>query len=133
MEGVAWLTHKYLMHGVMWTWHASHHRHRPSALEKNDLFGVCFGLLATAVIVVGSEVPSLRFLFWIGLGVSLYGVFYTIFHDVIVHRRIRVKFTPRNRYLRRIIKAHYAHHATHTREGGEAFGFLYAPKKYGSA
>jgi beta-carotene 3-hydroxylase len=29
-----------------------------------------------------------------------------------------------------MINAHYIHHGKHTREGCEAFGFLYAPKKY---
>jgi beta-carotene 3-hydroxylase len=32
--------------------------------------------------------------------------------------------------MKRIMKAHYVHHKVHTREGAEAFGFLYAPKKY---
>jgi len=29
-----------------------------------------------------------------------------------------------------MIHAHYVHHSKHTKEGCEAFGFLYAPKKY---
>jgi beta-carotene 3-hydroxylase len=29
-----------------------------------------------------------------------------------------------------MIKAHYIHHQKHTKEGCEAFGFLYAPKKF---
>ena len=28
------------------------------------------------------------------------------------------------------MRAHYIHHEVHTKEGAEAFGFLYAPKKY---
>jgi beta-carotene 3-hydroxylase len=32
--------------------------------------------------------------------------------------------------MKRIMYAHYVHHKTHTKEGAEAFGFLYAPKKY---
>jgi beta-carotene 3-hydroxylase len=28
------------------------------------------------------------------------------------------------------MKAHYVHHEVHTKKGAEAFGFLYAPKKY---
>jgi beta-carotene 3-hydroxylase len=130
MEGVAWFTHKYVMHGWMWRWHASHHHHHHGIWEKNDLFGICFAVLATVTIVAGNEVENLWFLYWIGLGVSLYGFFYTVFHDVLVHRRIKIKFTPRNPYLKRIIRAHYLHHAVHTRDGAEAFGFLYAPKKF---
>lgn len=32
--------------------------------------------------------------------------------------------------MKRIMRAHYLHHEKHTKEGAEAFGFLYAPKKY---
>jgi beta-carotene 3-hydroxylase len=32
--------------------------------------------------------------------------------------------------MQRIIRAHYIHHKVHTKEGAQAFGFLYAPKKY---
>jgi len=130
MEGFAWVTHKYIMHGVMWRWHASHHAPHKHWWERNDWFGIIFGITATALIVLGSEVASLQFLMWIGFGISLYGVGYFIFHDVIVHRRIKVKYQPRSAYMKRIMKAHYIHHKVHEREGAEAFGFLYAPKKY---
>ena len=92
--------------------------------------GIIFGISATVLIVVGSEVPSWRFLMWIGFGISLYGVAYFVFHDVIVHRRIKIKYSPRSHYMKRIMKAHYIHHKVHERDGAEAFGFLYAPKKY---
>ncbi|MEQ9050459.1 MAG: hypothetical protein RLP11_09115 [Marinoscillum sp.] len=26
MEGVAWATHKYVMHGPLWSWHRSHQK-----------------------------------------------------------------------------------------------------------
>jgi beta-carotene 3-hydroxylase len=130
MEGVAWFTHKYIMHGFMWNWHESHHRHHKGTWEKNDRFAVVFSVIAAASIMVGDNVEGLGFLFWVGLGVSMYGIFYAVFHDVIVHRRVKIRFMARNQYLRRIIRAHYIHHAVHTREGAEAFGFLYAPKKY---
>ncbi|MEZ4903926.1 MAG: hypothetical protein R2822_20350 [Spirosomataceae bacterium] len=78
----------------------------------------------------GAEVEALRWLMCMGFGITMYGVSYFIFHDVIVHRRIKIKFKTQNRYLNRIIRAHYVHHKVHEREGAEAFGFLYAPKKY---
>jgi beta-carotene 3-hydroxylase len=59
-----------------------------------------------------------------------YGIFYSVFHDIIVHRRIKIKFKAKSAYMKRIMNAHYVHHKTHTKEGAEAFGFLYAPKKY---
>jgi beta-carotene 3-hydroxylase len=130
MEGVAWFTHKYIMHGVMWTWHKSHHVHHNDPLEKNDLFAVVFAAVSITTFALGTYVDGLWFLFWIGLGVAFYGIFYFVFHDIIVHRRIRIKFIAKHPYMKRIMKAHYVHHKVHTREGAEAFGFLYAPKKY---
>ncbi|MCZ2480751.1 beta-carotene hydroxylase [Aquirufa nivalisilvae] len=130
MEGIAWFTHKYIMHGVMWNWHESHHVHHKNALEKNDLFSVVFGVLSTLTIIIGAEIEAYRPLLWIGLGIASYGLCYFIFHDIIVHRRIKVKFKTKNTYLKRLIKAHYVHHEVHEKEGAEAFGFLYAPKKY---
>jgi len=38
MEGVAWLAHRYLMHGFLWFLHEDHHVKTPGALEKNDTF-----------------------------------------------------------------------------------------------
>ena len=130
MEGVAWFTHKYVMHGFLWRWHESHHRHKKGALEKNDWFAVCFSIIAAACILVGDNVAGWGFLFWIGLGISMYGIFYAIFHDVLVHRRVKIRFVAKNKYLKRIMRAHYIHHGVHTKDGAEAFGFLYAPKKY---
>ena len=130
MEGAAWVTHKYVMHGFLWSWHRSHHTVHKHALERNDLFAVVFSLPAIALIVVGDLYPGLWFFFYIGLGISAYGLFYFIFHDVIVHRRIKISYKARSGYMRRIMQAHYVHHEKHTKEGCEAFGFLYAPKKY---
>lgn len=130
MEGFAWFTHKYIMHSFMWRWHQSHHVHHKHWWEKNDLFGILFGLASTALIVIGFELPAYGFVRWIGFGIALYGVAYFVFHDVIVHRRVKIKYTPKSKYMKRIMKAHYIHHKVHERDGAEAFGFLYAPRKY---
>lgn len=130
MEGVAWFTHKYIMHGFLWAWHEDHHHPHKGFFEKNDYFAVVFAVFSIGFFALGSFVPGLEFLFWIGLGVLAYGIFYFIFHDIIVHRRVRIKFVARSRYMKRIMRAHYVHHKVHTKQGAEAFGFLYAPKKY---
>jgi beta-carotene 3-hydroxylase len=130
MEGVAWFTHKYVMHGFLWSWHRDHHNHHKGFFEINDLFAVVFSLTAIVLIMSGVELPQYRYLAWIGAGVTLYGVFYFLFHDVIVHRRVKMKVDTSGRYMQRIMRAHYIHHKVHTKEGAEAFGFLYAPKKY---
>ncbi len=118
------------MHGFMWRWHESHHVHHKNALEKNDLFSVVFGITSTLTIMIGAEIPRFWPLIWIGLGIATYGIFYFIFHDIIVHRRIKIKYKATHKYMKRIMKAHYVHHEVHTKEGAEAFGFLYAPKKF---
>ncbi len=130
MEGVAWFTHKYIMHGFLWSWHRSHHRVHPHVLERNDLFALVFSVPSILLIVVGFEAPDLGWLRFVGFGILAYGLFYFIFHDVIVHRRIKIPFKAGSSYMKRIINAHYVHHETHTCEGAKAFGFLYAPKKY---
>ncbi|MBT9146143.1 MAG: hypothetical protein DDT42_02025 [candidate division WS2 bacterium] len=130
MEGVAWFTHKYVMHGFLWVWHKSHHSPYAGIFERNDLFGVVFALPAIACCVAGLEIESWRFLFYVGLGITGYGIFYVMFHDILVHRRVKHQIRPQNPYLKRMIRAHKIHHKVSTKEGAEAFGFLYAPIKY---
>jgi beta-carotene 3-hydroxylase len=125
MEVVAYLAHKFVMHGPLWSLHRSHHVPHDHALERNDWFGVFFALPSIVLIWVGTNVyaPAL----WIGLGMTAYGAAYFIFHDVIVHRRLKVPYKPAGGYLQRITQAHRMHHATRERDGAVSFGFLYAP------
>ena len=126
MEGVAWFTHKYIMHGFLWSWHRSHHKVHGHALEMNDLFALVFSIPSFLTIYLGSG----TWIMYVGFGILGYGIFYFIFHDIIVHRRIKIPFKAKSQYMKRIMKAHYVHHEKLSKEGGEAFGFLYAPKKY---
>lgn len=130
MEGAAWFTHKYVMHGFLWRWHKSHHTPHNHRFELNDLFAVVFSIPAVALIVLGFELENAGFLAAIGLGISTYGLIYFLFHDILVHRRVKFKFKAGSPYLRRIIRAHHIHHSKRTKEGCEAFGFIYAPSKY---
>lgn len=130
MEFMAWFTHKYVMHGFLWVWHEDHHRHHKNVLEKNDLFAVVFAAFSIGFFATGAFVEGWGFMTYIGLGVLFYGIFYFIFHDIIVHRRIRIKFVAKSRYMKRIMRAHYIHHKVRSKEGAEAFGFLYAPEEY---
>lgn len=129
-EFVAWFSHKYIMHGFLWTWHRSHHTVHDHALERNDLFALVFSIPSIAIFYYYSQVNFNPYMLAVGIGILGYGIFYFIFHDVIVHQRIRWRPAKRSRYLQRMINAHYIHHAKHSKEGCEAFGFLYAPKKY---
>jgi beta-carotene 3-hydroxylase len=124
MEGVAILSHKYVMHGFLWCWHESHHSPRQGIFEKNDLFAAIFALPSIAMIYLGTN-GNPRLL-WVGIGIALYGLAYFVFHDVIVHRRIRTRYKPKSGYMRRIVRAHWVHHATRTKAGAISFGFLYS-------
>ncbi|NEX59598.1 sterol desaturase family protein [Noviherbaspirillum galbum] len=135
MEFAVTLFHKHVMHGIGWTWHASHHAPaaqanagRPSSgWERNDWFAVVFTLATIAFFAV---VPPFGALWWVAFGITLYGLLYGILHDGITHRRLAgwgFTWQPRQAYLRRLIAAHRMHHAVHTREDGVSFGFLYAP------
>lgn len=130
MEGAAWCIHRYVMHGFMWFWHKEHHQPPDRFLEKNDYFTLLFSIPSVLTLILGYEVAWLWFLKPIGYGILLYGLFYFVFHDLIVHRRIKFRFVAKNRYLRRIIRAHQAHHRCKDRKGAEAFGFLYALPRY---
>ncbi|WP_106475587.1 sterol desaturase family protein [Phytohalomonas tamaricis] len=122
MEGVAWFTHRYIMHGVLWCWHKSHHEPRHSAFELNDLFAFWFALPSIVLIYFGSN--GHPYLLSLGLGIAAYGAVYFMFHDGLVHRRFRVPFNRRRAFWRKRIQAHQMHHAVNSREGAVSFGFL---------
>lgn len=129
-EFIAWFTHKYIMHGILWRWHKSHHTVHDHTLERNDLFALVFSTPSIGLFYYATLVQYNPYLIAVGIGIFCYGLFYLIFHDIIVHQRIRWKPSNRSKYLQRMINAHYVHHSKHTKDDCEAFGFLYAPKKY---
>ena len=130
MEGVAWFTHKYIMHGFLWKWHKSHQKTKNNTLELNDLFAVVFSIPSILLIYFGYSYEAYGILKYFGVGILLYGIAYLIFHDIIVHRRIKIQFKAKSSYMKRIMNAHYVHHKVHTKQVAKSFGFLFAPKKY---
>ncbi|MDP2041328.1 MAG: sterol desaturase family protein [Algoriphagus sp.] len=128
MEFSGWFIHKYLMHGPLWMIHKTHHQPSKSFFELNDLFSLLFGSVALILIVLGAELFDYRF--WIGMGISLYGVLYFVLHDVLVHRRLKWFDRPRNTFLKGIFKAHQAHHRTNQKEDAVSFGLFVVPKKF---
>ncbi|MBJ3778741.1 sterol desaturase family protein [Acuticoccus sp. 2012] len=126
MEGVATLTHRYVMHGPLgWGWHRSHHEEGDGLLERNDLYAVVFTVLSGALIAFGmAGVWPLRQL---GIGLMVYGILYFVVHDGLVHHRWPLRYVPRRGYLKRLVQAHKMHHAVEGRDGCVSFGFLYAP------
>lgn len=126
MEGVAWATHRYVMHGAVgWGWHRSHHEETEGVFERNDLYAVVFTVLSGALITFGiAGVWPLR---QVGIGLMVYGVLYFIVHDGLVHQRWPFRWVPKRGYLKRLVQAHKMHHAVAGRDGCVSFGFLYAP------
>ncbi|WP_395330969.1 sterol desaturase family protein [Novosphingobium sp. BL-8H] len=129
MEGVAWASHKYIMHGFAWSWHRDHHEPHDKLLEKNDRFALFGAALSIALFAVGSSMIMGQAAWapgtWMGLGVLVYGMIYTLIHDGLVHQRY-FTWVPRRGYAKRLVQAHRLHHATLGREGGVSFGFLVA-------
>jgi beta-carotene 3-hydroxylase len=128
MEFSGWVIHKYLMHGPLWMIHKTHHQPSKSFFELNDLFSVVFGSIAVVLILMGVE--ELDFRFWMGIGISLYGVLYFVLHDVLVHRRLKWFERPKNSFLEGIFKAHQAHHRTNQKEDAISFGLFVVPKQF---
>lgn len=128
MEFSGWFIHKYIMHGPLWGIHKTHHQPSKSFFELNDLFSLLFGSIAILLIFLGLE--KLDYRFWMGIGISLYGMLYFFIHDVLVHRRIKWFERPRNKFLLGIFRAHQAHHATNQKDDAVSFGLFVVPKKY---
>jgi beta-carotene 3-hydroxylase len=132
MEFVAWFAHKYIMHGFLWKWHEDHHKpdmHSGSFWEKNDRFFLVFATPGIICLAAGSF-GSAHWLFFVGLGITLYGAIYFLIHDVYIHRRFKWFRHLDNRYSRAVLRAHGAHHAKVTKEDGESFGLLVINPKF---
>jgi beta-carotene 3-hydroxylase len=84
--------------------------------------------VAVVLILVGAS--ELDYRFWIGIGISLYGLLYFILHDVMVHRRLKWFDRPKNNFLKVIFKAHQAHHRTNQKEDAVSFGLFVVPKEF---
>lgn len=125
MEGVAGLTHRYVMHGWGWGWHKSHHEPPAGRFERNDLYALVFA--AISILFLGPLVLVWAGFWWVGIGMVAYGILYVLLHDGLVHRRFSAGGVPRSGYLKRLMQAHRLHHAVRGREGCVSFGFLYAP------
>ncbi len=124
MEGLSYLLHRFLFHGLLWPIHKTHHQTHPSRLELNDLFSLVFGALAVVLLQVGSADRWHSPWYALGLGISLYGIVYFIAHDAYTHRRV-LPFRSSHPGLRQIRRAHQRHHQCFDRQGQEPFGLFY--------
>jgi beta-carotene 3-hydroxylase len=129
MEGVSWLTHRYVMHGFLWYLHKDHHQVEPGFFENNDAFFIIFALPSMLLIGFG----TFNHHWWmqsIGFGIMAYGFAYFMVHDVIIHQRFKWFTRSNNKYVRAIRWAHKMHHKHLDRHEGESFGMLFVAKKY---
>jgi beta-carotene 3-hydroxylase len=129
MEGITWLTHRYIMHGFLWNLHQDHHQKGAGFFEKNDAFFLIFAIPSWLSIMLGLQYK----VYWIaaiGLGIALYGFAYFIVHEVIIHQRIKWFTRSNNTYIRTIRWAHKMHHKHLNKEDGESFGMLLVAHKY---
>ncbi|MBK8491187.1 MAG: sterol desaturase family protein [Saprospirales bacterium] len=132
MEFVAWFAHKYVMHGFLWNWHEDHHKpHYKEGrfFEKNDRFFLVFAVPSALSYILGSATPN-TWLFFVGIGISIYGLIYFLIHDVYIHRRFSWFRQLDNPYSRAILRAHGAHHSVQTKEECESFGLLVVDPKF---
>jgi len=131
MEFVAWFTHKYIMHGIMWYFHEDHHvrEDQVSFFERNDVFFLIFATPGITCILLGTSL-GIPYLFPIGLGITAYGFTYFMVHDIFIHQRFKVFRKSDNVYFKAIRRAHKMHHKHITKEDGECFGMLVVPFKY---
>jgi beta-carotene 3-hydroxylase len=129
MEGITWLTHRYIMHGFLWYLHQDHHQKGPGFFEKNDAFFLIFAIPGWLFIMLGLQYKN----YWmaaIGSGITLYGLAYFIVHEVIIHQRFKWFTRSNNTYIRTIRWAHKMHHKHLDKHEGESFGMLMVAKKY---
>ena len=129
MEFMAWFTHKYIMHGFLWSLHKDHHQKESGFFEKNDSFFLIFAVPSALCFIFGS-LNGIDFRFFIGIGIALYGIAYFLVHEVFIHRRFRWFGKTDNPYFRAVQRAHHVHHKHLTKEDGENFGMLLVPFRY---
>ena len=130
MEFMAWFSHKYIMHGFLWSLHKDHHKkNHKSWFERNDLFFIFYALVSSGLVVLWGEAG-----FWpglpMGIGIFLYGVTYFLVHDIFIHQRFKLFRKANNRYAKALRRAHKMHHKHLDKDKGESFGMLWVPLKY---
>jgi beta-carotene 3-hydroxylase len=126
MEPWSAFVHGRVWHGPLWGWHRSHHEPRVGRFEKNDVFAVLHAPPAIAMILYGClGAPGLlrEVLFAVGLGMTAFGLSYSVVHDGLIHGRLPVAFLGRSRFFRRIVAAHEVHHV----RGEEPYGLFLGP------
>lgn len=132
MELWAGLLHGRFWHGVLYPVHRSHHRKRHGRFEANDALSALHAPIAIALILYGCVAApgALREVsFGVGIGMTLFGVAYLVFHDGFVHGRLPVRWLGKVALFARIRDAHRVHHG----RGAVPYGFFLGPQELEAA
>lgn len=127
MEAFSWFIHKYLFHGPLWFIHRTHHKPQHGWFEWNDVFSLVFALISMYLMWIDQQ--EFRNWFWIGLGITLYGLLYFVLHDGFIHKRFKT-FKISNSYLLNIKRAHKIHHKSINKNSAKEFGLLITSGNY---
>lgn len=130
MEFNAWFTHKYIMHGFLWSLHKDHHhKEHDSWFERNDAFFIFYAIVSMVCFYLWNY-EDIWYTLPIGLGILFYGIAYFVVHDIFIHQRFKWLRNIDNKYARGVRRAHKIHHKHLGKEHGENFGMLIVPLKY---
>ena len=66
MEFMAWFTHKFIMHGFLWSLHKDHHiKDHDSWFERNDAFFLFYAIVSMVFFLPGCQY---HILVWLAIG-----------------------------------------------------------------
>lgn len=127
---MAWFTHKFIMHGFLWSLHADHHKKdHNSWFERNDTFFIFYAVVSMLFIFLWQN-GILDIGLAIGFGIFTYGLTYFLVHDIFIHQRFKLFRKANNKYARALRRAHKMHHKHIGKNQGECFGMLFFPFKH---
>ncbi|MGB3145832.1 MAG: beta-carotene hydroxylase [Maribacter sp.] len=129
MEFMAWFTHKYIMHGVLWSLHKDHHhKDHDSWFERNDAFFIFYAIVSMSLFYAGNN--GYWYGYPLGFGILAYGIAYFFVHDIFIHQRFKLFRNANHWYAKGVRRAHKIHHKHLGKGDGECFGMLFVPFKY---
>ena len=104
MEFMAWFTHKYVMHGFLWSLHADHHKKdHDSWFERNDAFFIFYALVSIGCFLLW-KYEILEIGLAIGIGIFAYGLAYFLVHDIFIHQRFKLFRNANNKLCRDVYR-----------------------------
>lgn len=116
MEPLTYAAHRWVMHGIGWALHKSHHQSLASRFEANDVFPLVFASITLMLMALANKWEPL----WaVGFGITAYGFVYGLVHDGYIHKRL-----PLPRKLFGFLEPLRAAHRIHHLYGTEPYGML---------